>query len=127
MADPHVILAPIVEPTLPPVQEVAPPPVALLPLVLIAALFMATAGAAFGWWRRTVPVRALRRIARSREVTQGAQELARWQQRHWPAAAPHWRQALDRLRFGPAEEAAAATLQRLCAEAQQALAAGRGQ
>ena len=119
MADPHVILAPIVEPVLPPVPDTASP-VALLPLVVTVAAVLMGAAAFFWGWRRGAPRRALHRIARCRDLQRGAQELARWQQRHWPAAAPQWLQALDRLRFGPVDAAAASTLQRLCAEAAQA-------
>lgn len=119
MPDPHVILAPIVEPVLPPVQHAAPP-VALLPLVVTAAVLLICAAAAVWWWRRGVSRRVLQHIARCRDLQQGAQQLAQWQQRHWPAAPQAWQQALDRLRFGPADVAAAECLQRLCTEAAQA-------
>ena len=120
MPDPHVILAPIVEPVLPPPVLHAAPPVALLPLGVTAAVLLICAAAVVWWWRRGASRRSLHRIVRCRDPQQGAQQLAHWQQRHWPAAPPAWQQALDRLRFGPADVAAAECLQRLCAEAAQA-------
>ena len=117
MADPHVILAPIVEPPLPPVPAAPPAPVAALPLLLALLALTLVVAAAFWWWRRGEAARSLHRIARNADVQQGAQRLARWQAMHWPAAPQAWRQVLDRLRFGPSDDAAAATLQELCAAA----------
>lgn len=119
MADPHVILAPIVEPPLPPLPASAPAP-AILPLVLAGAALVLLALAGWALWRRGTGQRALRRIARHPEARQAAQQLARWQPRHWPQAPQAWLQALERFRFGPADAAAPAALQRLCAEARQA-------
>ncbi len=122
MADPYVILAPIVEPVLPPLPVNASEP-AVLPGLLAAAAIALLALAGWVLWRRGGAARALRRIARQADARVGAQQLAHWQPRHWPQAPQPWQQALERLRFGPAEAAAGQTLQRLCAEAQQA---GRG-
>lgn len=124
MADPHVILAPLVEPPLPPVPAAAPE--ATLPWLLLLGLGSALIVLALlAWaWRRRAPQRALRRIARQADAVQGAHQLAHWQRRHAPAMSAEWQQALERLRFGPADDAAAATLQRLCAQAAQARRAG---
>ena len=119
MADPHVILAPIIEPPLPPVASSVPAPAVLMPWVLIgAALLLAVL--ALWWWQRRAPARALRRMARAAEAQQGARQLAHWQARHWPQAPAQWRQALERLRFGPADADAAAALRGLYAEAERA-------
>ena len=117
MADPHVILAPLVEPPLLPVP--APAPQATLPWLLLLGLGVALIGVGLlAWaWRRRAPRRALRRIAREVDAVQGAHQLARWQQRHAPAMSAEWQQALEHLRFGAPGAHGAATLQRLCDEA----------
>lgn len=124
MADPYVILAPIVEPLLPPPQALAPAPM-LLPWALAAVALAVLALAAWALWRRGAAARALRRIARHADAQAAAQQLARWQQRHWPQAPQDWQQALERLRFAAVAPTAGETLRQLCAQAGQRPRAGR--
>jgi len=119
MADPHVILAPLVEPVLPPVPVAAPGtgspwllPLAVLALVLVIVLLF------LAWWRRRAPQRALGRIARQPDAAQAAQQLAQWPQRYRRQAPPQWQQALDQLRFGAPDARGPDTLRRLCREAE---------
>lgn len=117
MADPHVILAPIVEPLLPPLPVVTP--AVALPLPWLAALGMTLLIAALvlWWWRRRAPLRALRRLCRLGDPLQAAQQLAQWPARYRRVAPAHWLQALEQLRFGPPQAEARDTLLRLCREA----------
>lgn len=118
MADPYAILAPLVEPPLPPVPVLAAAHGTPWGLLAAALAGVGLLGLLLWLWRRAAPQRALRRIARMPDAVQGAHALARWQHRFARAVvAPPWQQALDRLRFGPADAAARDTLQRLCAEA----------
>jgi len=125
MADPYVILAPLVEPPLPPV----PPPAVAdgTPWLLLAAALatLAALGLLYAAWRRGAARRALRRIARLPDAVQAAHALAQWQRRHARALTPQWQHDLDRLRFAAPEPQAAHTLQRLCAEAAAAASTGR--
>lgn len=125
MADPYAILAPLVEPPLPPVPVPAAAHGTPWGLLAAALAVVVLLGLLLWFWRRGAPQRALRRIARMPDAVQGAHALAQWQRRHARALAPPWQQALDRLRFGPADAAARDTLQRLCAEAAQAARTGR--
>jgi hypothetical protein len=117
MADPHVILAPLVEPVLPPVPVAASVPTWPLFLLAVAAGVLLIAWLALGWWRRQAPARALRRIARGPDPAQAAQQLARWQQQYRRQAPPQWQQALDQLNFGAPAATGPDTLRRLCREA----------
>jgi hypothetical protein len=124
MADPYVVLAPLVEPPLPPVPAAVAhsTPWLLLSALLVTVLVLALW---FWWWRRARPGRALRRIARMPDTAQGAHALAHWQRRFDRALAPQWQQELDRLRFAAPDPQAVHTLQRLCAEAGAAQRSGR--
>lgn len=124
MADPYVILAPLVEPPLPPVPAAVAhsTPWLLLSALLVTVLVLALW---FWWWRRARPGRALRRIARMPDTAQGAHALAQWQCRHARAVTPQWQLDLDRLRFAAPDAQAAQTLQRLCVEAAEFVRAGR--
>lgn len=124
MADPHVILAPLVEPPLPLPQavEAAAWPAVTLTAALVGLVLLVL----LAWlWRQGTPARDLRRIARAGAAPDAARELATWQQRHWAAAPPPWRARLEQLRYGPADPEAAATLRNLCEQAAQALRAGK--
>lgn len=118
MADPHIILAPLVEPPLPPVPVAAPSMVPPLPMVAALAVAIILATLLFWGWRHRAPQRALRRIARLPDPVQAAHQLAQWQPRHRRLAPSDWLQALEQLRFGPPAAEQPATLARLCAAAQ---------
>lgn len=123
MADPHLILAPLVEPPLPPVSLPAPQPTLSWLLLLGLGIALIVVALLAWFWRRRAPQRALRHIARQADAVQGAHQLAHWQRNHAPAMSAEWQQALERLRFG-APDAGTTTLQRLCAEVAQARRAG---
>ena len=113
MPDPHKDLAGIIEPA-------APPPAAAqadftLPLALAGAAVLLLL--AFWWfWRRRAPLRALRRLAKSQDVSAAAAALARLMETR--TAPDAWRRDLERLRFARPEPGAEATLARLCREAE---------
>lgn len=122
MADPYVILAPLVEPPLAPVPAAVaadPVPWLLLAAALVAALvaLLLVLGLLYAAWRHAAPGRALRRIAQLPDPVQGAHALAQWQRQQARVLPPAWQQALERLRFGAPGPQGAQTLQRLCAEA----------
>lgn len=125
MADPHVVLAPLVEPPLPPLPVSAPVAPSPLPGLVALVVILVLVALALGWWRRQAPHRALRRIGRLSDPLQAAQQLAQWQRRHARALTPQWQGDLDRLRFAAPDAQAAQTLQRLCAEAAEVLRAGK--
>jgi hypothetical protein len=117
MPDPHKDLAEIIAPAAPP--PAAAPADFALPLALAGAAVLL---ALILWWlwRRRAPLRALRRLARSSahlsDIPAAAAELARLTaSRAAPAA---WRRDLEQLRFARPAPDAAATLARLCREAE---------
>ena len=117
MPDPHKDLAPLIEPLPPPITEAGgampwvPAGAVVLPVLLIVL--------ALAWrWRRTVPLRTLRRLARSDDPVAAAGELDRLIARHTLQPAPAWHLELERLRFAHPSPEAAATLARLCREAE---------
>lgn len=124
MADPHVILAPLVEPPLPPLQVATPS--MMLPLLWLVAAGVACVVTVMllWWWRRSAPRRALRRIARLSDPQQAAQQLAQWQQRYRRLAPPDWLQRLEQVRFGQPLPDAREVLQQLCREATSFTRAG---
>lgn len=126
MADPYVILAPLVEPPLPPWPVSAAPDSAPWWLLGGAIAIVLLVAALYARWRRAAPARALRRIARLSDARQGAHALAQWQRQHGCALPPAWQQALERLRFGAPGPQDWHTLQRLCAEAAAAALARKG-
>lgn len=117
MADPHLVLAPLVEPPLPPLPVEAPMTPWAQPGWVALGVALVIAALAWWWWRRSAPQRALRRLCRLADPLQAAQQLAQWPQQHRRAAPPDWLQRLEQLRFGAPHAAAAATLQQLCREA----------
>lgn len=120
MADPHVILAPIVAPPLPPVPPEAPAALSLLPWAAALGALLLVAAGVFLLWRRSAALRTLLRIERGRTPGADAERLARWQRAHWPQAPQAWLHRLERLRFGPAGTDDGAEFRQLCAEARMA-------
>lgn len=118
MADPHKILAPIVEPPLPPVPVVSPDPLWLAPgfwVALSATVVLLILGV---WlWRRGAAGREVRRIACMEDPVMAADALAQWVRVRNAQPSPGWQNALDRVRFGPVVEGQAQTMARLCLEA----------
>jgi hypothetical protein len=145
MPDPHKDLADIVEPALnttPPAEMdlILPLGLALAGVLLALAIWWS--------WRRRAPLRTLRRLATAADPQAGAEALYRLMapilepspglgipplsqkgrpdkssaSNHAPftedATQTAWRQDLERLRFGPPSPDAAATLARLCREAE---------
>ncbi len=116
MPDPRQDLADIVEPALAaaPAQPDFPAALALGAL-LLAALLIA---AGYWRWRRTETRRRLRQLAESADIPAAAAELARLRLR---PADDAWQAELDRLRFALPRPDAAATLARLCRQAEAGL------
>jgi hypothetical protein len=119
MPDPHKDLAEIIEPAAPPV---AAAPADHTPSLALAFASLAPLLAAAWFWRRRAPLRALRRLSRAPDVAAAAAELARLMQSR--AAPQPWRRELERLRFARPAPDAAATLARLCREAEAFVRAG---
>ncbi len=116
MPDPHKDLAAIIEPSAPPAAaSFATSADYLLPLALTAAAVLLVV-VAWWFWRRHAPLRALRRLARAKDVHAAAAELARLMEGR--AVPESWRMELERLRFARSEPDAATTLARLCREAE---------
>jgi hypothetical protein len=121
MPDPHQDLAEIIEPAAPPTAATQAD--FALPLALAGAAVLVLL--AFWWfWRRRAPLRALRRLARSPDVPAAAAELARLMEARTAPAA--WRLELECLRFARPAPDAAATLARLCREAEHIVRARGG-
>jgi hypothetical protein len=117
MPDPLRDLAPIIAPSPPPAvtqhgaMAWSPTVVVLLLTVFIALLT--------SWrWRRRAHVRALRRLGHAHDPQAAAHALARLVRRRGLRPQPAWLQELERLRFAPPAADAAATLRRLCAQAE---------
>jgi len=117
MADPHVVLAPLVEPPLPPLPLEASVAPWALPGLGVIVVVLALVALTLWWWRRSAPQRALHRLCRLGDPLQAAQQLARWPQQYRRVAPAGWLQRLEQLRFGAPDAAAADTLQQLCREA----------
>jgi len=116
MPDPQRDIAPIIEPAAPPAAPAGPDymlplAVALGGLLLIAALALR--------WRRRAPLRALRKLAHAPDSIAAANALAALVSRCGVAPPPDWQDELQRLRFAPPAEDAAATLARLCRSAEE--------
>lgn len=117
MPDPHKDLAPLIEPLPPPIAEAGGAMAWVTAgAVVLPALLIALALA--WWWRRNTSLRTLRRLARSDDPVAAAGELERLMDRHALQADPAWRLELERLRFARPGPEAAATLARLCREAE---------
>ena len=114
MADPHAVLAPLIEPPLPPAEAAM---AASWPWLAAAAAVTLAAALAWHRWQRNAVPRALHRIERLSDPVAAANQLAQLVRQRGAAAPLPWLQALERLRFGPADGGRGATLQRLCAEA----------
>lgn len=118
MADPYQLLAPLVEPPLPPVPLPAAAPAVSASLIIgVVALFIVAVVVLYWLWRRSAPQRTLRHIARLQDPVQAAHQLARLVFRQGALPPPTWQQALDRVRFGPPSAEHPATLAQLCTEA----------
>jgi hypothetical protein len=116
MPDPHLDLAPLIEPPEPPAAEGGGVPwpamgggIALLLLLAFLAAW---------WWRRRAPLRALRRLARSNGPTAASHALATLIHRHGLQPDPAWSLELERLRFARPSPENGETLVRLCREAE---------
>lgn len=118
MADPHQILAPLIEPPLPAVPQ-TDGSTSLLVLIVAGLALCMLAGVVLGWLgHRTAPRWALHRIARMPDPVQAAHQLARLVDEQKMMPPPDWLQALERLRFGPPAAQAPALLAQLCVQAQ---------
>ena len=121
MADPHQLLAPLIEPPLPAVLvppesslAVLYPVMGLVGLVLLLALALGLAG----WlWRRRAPQRALERIARLNDPLQAAHQLAKLMGKQTIQPPPGWQEALERVRFAEPAPEHRDSVARLCAQA----------
>ncbi|MDP2787044.1 MAG: hypothetical protein Q8O79_03075 [Pseudomonadota bacterium] len=113
MPDPHKTLAPLIEPMAPPALPAGPD--FLLPALSIVGALLLLALAVW-LWRRGTPLRKLHQIARLPDTALAAEQLAAWVRAQGIQPAPAWQAELDRLRFGPPQDDAAATLARLCQE-----------
>ncbi len=126
MADPHQLLAPLIEPPLPGVPvppesswAVLYPVMGLVGLVLLLALALWLA-----WlWRRRAPERALERIARLSDPVQAAHQLAKLLGTQAIPPPPSWQEALERVRFAEPATEHRDSVARLCAQARPFLKA----
>jgi len=125
MADPHQLLAPLIEPPLPGVPL---PPESLLaglyPFMWLGGLVLplALALGLAGWlWRRRAPQRALERIARLSDPVQAAHQLAKLLKKQAIQPPPSWQEALERVRFAEPATEHRDSVARLCAQARSFL------
>lgn len=124
MADPHQLLAPLIEPPLPGVAVPPEPALAVLYPVMGLVLLLALALGMAGWlWRRRAPQRALERIARLSDPVQAAHQLAKLLGTQAIQPPPSWQEALERVRFAEPAPEHPDTVARLCAQARPFLKA----
>ena len=127
MADPHQLLAPLIEPPLPGVPVPPESSLAVLypfmwlgGLVLLLALAL---GVAVWLWRRRAPERALGRIARLNDPVQAAHQLAKLLGTRAIQPPASWQEALERVRCAEPATEHPDTMARLCAQARPFLKA----
>lgn len=124
MADPHQLLSPLVEPSLPPVPVLASVSAwSAAPVMGTVLLLAALAMVSWLLWRRNAIRRTLRRIARTDNPAQAAHALAALMRQRGLTPPLAWRDALDRIRFGPPAAEHAQTMAHLCGEARVLLKA----
>ncbi len=122
MADPHQLLAPLIEPPLPAVPVPPEPSLAVLYPVMGLVLLLALAISVAVWlWRRGAPERALGRIARLSDPVQAAHQLAKLLGKQAIQPPPSWQEALERVRFAEPATEHRDTVARLCAQARSFL------
>jgi hypothetical protein len=120
MADPQRDLAPIVEPPPPPVSGAAEAPPIGIGAAVIALVFVLALASAWQW-RRGAPLRALRRLPQAPDPVAAADRLAAILRRRGVALDAAAQAELERLRFGPPLDDAAASLAHLCHAAETAV------
>lgn len=118
MPDPQRDIAPLIEPAAPPPAPAEPDHNFGIALVLGGLLL---AFAAYWYWRRRAPLRALRRIARASDPVAGADALAALMANRGISPPAFWQEELELLRFGPPGEDAEAMLSQLCQGAESLL------
>lgn len=115
MPDPQRDIAPIIEPVVPPALPPGPDYTPAIAVALGGLLLLA----ALAWrWRRRAPLRNLRKLAHAPDPVAAANALAALSGRFRVAPPQDWQDELERLRFGPPVEDAAAVLLRLCGRAE---------
>jgi len=118
MPDPQRDIAPIIEPVSPPAAPAGPDYVLPLAVALGGLLLIA----AFAWrWRRRAPLRNLRKLAQAPDPIAAANALAALVSRCGVSPPLDWQDELERLRFAPPADDAAAALARLCRSAESFL------
>lgn len=122
MPDPHQDLADIVEPRIAGIAATGDDWTLIGGAVGIGIVLLA---AAFWYWRRTAPMRALRRARKLPDPQGAADALAALLPHFKLQPEPAWLDDLARLRFGPPQDNAPAVLDRLCQQA-KALLQGKG-
>lgn len=118
MPDPQRDIAPIIEPAAPPAAPV-PPDHTLAIALAVGGLLLALA--AYRYWRRRAPLRALRRVAKTADPVAGADALAALIASRGISPPAFWQEELELLRFGPPVEDADAMLSQLCQGAESLL------
>ncbi|MBI5936418.1 MAG: DUF4381 family protein [Betaproteobacteria bacterium] len=122
MPDPHKDLADIVEPRIASIAATGDGWALIGGAVVFGAVLVA---AAFWYWRRNAPMRALRRVRRLPDPQGAADALAALLPHFKIQPEPAWLDDLARLRFGPPQEDAPTVLERLCQQA-ETLLQGKG-